>query len=125
MRPVPSRKPQTQPETEPARLRWLKWRGSDGRNQARTGALRGESSNLPGGGKRIDVSDCLICSNADDSWEAHGQAAGVARAGLQEVEGNFQNGVGFDRVIAAPFPEHAFEEMLGELGDLDIGEARV
>src|SRR5205823_4306138 len=62
----------------------------------------------PGGGEGVDFGGGFVFADADDSGEAHGEAAVVARAGLEEVEGDFEDGVGLDLVEAAVLADGAF-----------------
>jgi hypothetical protein len=42
---------------------------------------------------------------------------------LEQVKSNFQNGVGLDSEVASALPDHAFEEMLCQLGDSYVSQS--
>src|SRR5688572_2280414 len=101
--------------------------GEDG--GSRGGLFLGGGVGEAGGGETaagfesVDFGGCLIRANTGDAREAEGEAALMAGAGLNDVEGDFENGVGHDGAEAAVDLEGVGEEVLGELGDLDVGEA--
>lgn len=82
----------------------------------------GEAS---GGGEGVDLGGGFVGAEAGDAREAEGEAAVVAFAGLDSVEGDFEHDVGHDEAAAAEVFERVFEKVLGEGGDLGVGEAGV
>src|SRR5205085_624896 len=72
--------------------------------------------------QRVYLGDRFVGADADDARESHRQAAGVAVAALEFVEGNFQDRVGLDFKITSVLTFCALEKMCGELRDLHIGQ---
>jgi hypothetical protein len=105
--PVKALKPKDFTFTRQAVLEKLEKRGANTR--ADSGR---QSGDFAGRSQGIDFARRFVRANPDDAREAHGQAAGMARAGLKQVEGDFQDHVRLDGEIAAALPDDAFQEVL-------------
>ena len=73
----------------------------------------------------IDLFQRLVGADAEDAGEAEGEAAGVAGAAHDVVEGDFEDDEGLDGAEVAAVFEGVELEELGEFGDLDVGDAGV
>ena len=69
----------------------------------------------------VDVVDGFVAADALDAGETQGEAAGVAIAWLDRVEGDFEDDVGFYFHGPAVLRDGVSAEVFGELLDLFIG----
>ena len=76
-------------------------------------------------GERVNRVDCLVASNRFDAREAQCESALVSRTRLNGIERDFEHGIGLHFTIAAVIRDRLLFEMLGQLGDLDVGQSAV
>ena len=76
-------------------------------------------------GECVDLSDGFVWTQAQDTRKAEGKAAVVAVGALNVVEGHLENDGGFDITLKTAVFGGVLQKILGQLANLDIGEARV
>jgi hypothetical protein len=73
----------------------------------------------------IDVRGGLVAADGVDAGEAHGEAGVVALRGLDRVEGDLEDEVRFDVMLAAFLRKGVALEVGRKFLDLGIGESGV
>ena len=76
-------------------------------------------------GEGVDFGDGLVFSDSQNSWEAEGEAAGVAGGAHDVIEGDFEDNEGLDSAEVAVVDEGVGFEEGGQGGDFLVGEAGV